>query len=42
LLFLNADRRTVVLDFLSRLVEWVRVVARTGGDYRLADSERRT
>jgi len=28
--FLNADRRTAVLDFLKQLVEWVRVVAATG------------
>jgi hypothetical protein len=30
LAFLSADRRNTVLDFLSLLVEWVRVVARTG------------
>lgn len=28
--FLDADRRTAVLDFLNRLVEWVRVVSGTG------------
>jgi hypothetical protein len=28
--FLSADRRNAVVDFLSLLVEWVRVVARTG------------
>jgi len=25
--FLNADRRNAVLDFLNRLVEWVRILA---------------